>query len=752
MTTWKAFLETHKDSAEYDAQAESIQCIVSSTDSASTSFGNLTDHPSLVCITRSSSDKEIQATFHHETRKTSLLSSKHDNLALLGFGPRACAVRIEPKEMFKVWPNKRLPSFEAIMACSNSSDILELSNSQMKDSILEAHAILPPSLTRVLFQLDSYNAEEVLLEFVRQIKLMKNPSSDPPATVDQPPEASGTGTDEAEDSSFEIMDEAELANLRLETNTHTITIMPDPTKDIQPAALGESTDPATVAGQQVSQQLDFDTPDHFFEARYGRILEFLWGVTLEDKTVKPTKIAPCSTPSVSAWLDATHSKHLSTPQQAQLPPFLPPVPTTMYPNTSGLSNVATAMTKLSNEMAKKNEMEMKSSKESEKKKSEKAFENLSKVQQNIFTLITATKDDTDEDVEDLRPTDHVLTLLSQKINIKAQAQLQHLFKETNNICDISLAMCTQLKNGTIASHPSVNDLNGVSPLFLPERSDEERVTQELALRLEEQMILGKISDSDLKTITKCRFHFPNNFGEYQHCIKNFLRLAEILAGTNSILVQKLKVLVEHSTQHERSYKEVENDHWFFYASLLQFIHRRTQHFIHSTSHGLLSKMKIGKLDFSDLLEDIEDGDYIPVQPKWLKNPKRPSREQPNIISPSNNQGGGGANQRIKKKPRETIDNDNIVADLKCPSNLPYREIFHPANRRGIPEVPHSDGSIRCNNWFHRGWCTKDCSLKASHGKPLQPDEQAKCKDYLQKLIAKKERWRANGRGNRNEQG
>jgi len=72
-------------------------------------------------------------------------------------------------------------------------------------------------------------------------------------------------------------------------------------------------------------------------------------------------------------------------------------------------------------------------------------------------------------------------------------------------------MYTQLKNRTIASHPSINDLNGISPLlFLPEFSTEEQVTQELALRLEEQMTLGKISNQDLKTITKLRFHFPKN--------------------------------------------------------------------------------------------------------------------------------------------------------------------------------------------------------------------------------------------------
>jgi len=248
----------------------------------------------------------------------------------------------------------------------------------MKESILEDHAVLPPSLAEVLFHLDSYSAEEVLLEFIRKIKLMKNLSLDPPATNDHLQEAPSAVTDEAEDSNFEIMDEAELANLRLETNTHTIPIRLDPARDDQPAAPEHSTDPATGTIRQVSQLHEFDTADYFFEARFGSILEFLWGITLEDKVVKPTKIAPCSTPSVSAWLDAIHAEHLSTPQQTQLPPFLPPAPTTLYPDASGLSNVATtAMTKLSHEMAKKNEMEMKTSKESEKRKSDKAFENLS---------------------------------------------------------------------------------------------------------------------------------------------------------------------------------------------------------------------------------------------------------------------------------------------------------------------------------------------------------------------------------------
>jgi len=74
----------------------------------------------------------------------------------------------------------------------------------------------------------------------------------------------------------------------------------------------------------------------------------------------------------------------------------------------------------------------------------------------------------------------------------------------------------------------------------------------------------------------------------------------------------METLIIHAKKHERSYKEIEHDFWYFYASILQYIHCRTQYYVHSASHGLVSKLRVGKLSFSDLLEDIEDGDYAPL--------------------------------------------------------------------------------------------------------------------------------------------
>jgi len=741
MLSWRTYLKSHKDRTEYDAHADCIQCIVNTAESASASHIHLMDHPTLVCLTKSNIGKEVQATFYHEKRKTSLLSSEHLNLAFLGFGSRACVVRLEPKEMFRIWNNKKIPSFEEIIRCNTLEDISNLAtNESSKENILEAHAILPPLLTDALFEMEEYKADAVLLKFIYKIRSLKSEKDQQEQPNLMDPLDTSMDTEASNDSSYALMDEAELANVRMDMDTQ------------EPLTTSEETTTPSDAQPTVTQTQEptaFDSPEKFYELRFGRVLEFLWGVVHEEKVVKATKIVPCGSPAVTLWSDTVHERCLGM-QHQPLPPFLPPAPAQHQQDVSGLSNVATAMTKLSHEMARKNELEMVTKQENEKKKSEKAFENLSKVQKNIFILITATPEDTDEDIDEMKPSEHVRTILNQKISIKAQSHLQHLFQETNNICDISIAMCTQLKNGTIASHPSVNDLNGISPFFLPERSDEERVTQELALRLEEQMALGKINDADMKTITKCRHHFPNNFGEYLHSIKNFFRLVQILAGPDSVFATKIEALVLHATKHERSYKEIEDDYWYFYASVLQYIHRRSQHFIHSASHGLVSKLKTGKLSFSDLLEDIEDGDYIPALPKWLKQSRKSS--PPLKDSPSNHGADpgrpspSGPSSKPKKKVRETIDNENIDPDLKCPPARAYREVFHPANRRGVPEVQHTDGSIRCNNWFHRGWCTKDCTLKASHSKTLTPDERTKCKEYLNKLLEKQKRWADNRRG------
>jgi len=199
-------------------------------------------------------------------------------------------------------------------------------------------------------------------------------------------------------------------------------------------------------------------------------------------------------------------------------------------------------------------------------------------------------------------------------------------------------------------------------------------------------------------ITKCKIHFPKNFGEYEHFIQNFMRMGIIVEGERSIFVTKLQELHRHAREHERCYRELEQEHYFLYTSILEHVHRRCQHYIHSAREGVISKLKVKKLSFDAILEEIEDGDYVPTKPKWLKN-KSSNNEGLNTKSSKKRNSSGGEEVDSPKPKKKSIDNPLFDPELKCPAGLQYRQVFHPHNRKGIAEVKHDDGSTRCNNWF-----------------------------------------------------
>ena len=81
----------------------------------------------------------------------------------------------------------------------------------------------------------------------------------------------------------------------------------------------------------------------------------------------------------------------------------------------------------------------------------------------------------------MQPMEDMMKILSQKVGIKAQAHLQYEFNKHNHLSDVGLAMATQMKNRIIMSSPSINDINGMPTLFLPDQASEERLSGEVAL-------------------------------------------------------------------------------------------------------------------------------------------------------------------------------------------------------------------------------------------------------------------------------
>jgi len=360
-------------------------------------------------------------------------------------------------------------------------------NPTMVEDKLESHAIIPPLLLEVIVKLDSFEAQYVLVACITKIRSLggKNP------VPDQHTEESQNTESTVNLDNWEEFTEDELANKREgdEEKRSSARIKDQQKKQVD--------DQNRQSDEPSGEDKAFDTDDRFFEQRYYRILLFLWSVVHDEAGVKPVHINPCSKVSTLEWLDSLHEKCLGPslpPQPQAMPPH--PFPMHTVPNL-GLDSAAVAMTKLSDAWGKKIQMEVQEKEDREKKKKEKSFEKLSEVQQRTLTLITATERDSDDTVKSMKPTEEMMKVLEQTVGIKVQAQLQYEFKTKGHMVDIGLALATQLKNGCITSQPSVNDINGLSPFFLPHQAADERLNQDLALRLEELLSFGKINEADL---------------------------------------------------------------------------------------------------------------------------------------------------------------------------------------------------------------------------------------------------------------
>ena len=155
---WKKYLLNHKDKTEYDESVEQIQLNVDLKANIATNFVHLSDHPTLVVLTKSLGVKEFQPNFYHWcAKKPSLLA-----LALAGFGSLACAMKVEAKDMFSLPPKKKFPSIKQFMNWHSLDDILNLKPDQTyaEEDKIVAFSIIPLFLLEIPFSDDSIKAQD----------------------------------------------------------------------------------------------------------------------------------------------------------------------------------------------------------------------------------------------------------------------------------------------------------------------------------------------------------------------------------------------------------------------------------------------------------------------------------------------------------------------------------------------------------------------------------------------------------------
>jgi len=644
--------------------------------------------------------RNLQLTFFHSIKKPAILSTDSEYFALTGFSCRASAVRIDPKDLFKLTSKKHyFPPFEQLITLRTEQDIMNLvPTSDMDEDKSEHHALLPPILFEELLELEDLRSQNVLLSILAKIRSLKSPEPD-------------------------------------QTSEHDDSFDEDGFVDLSNQEVNEDEKSATTDSNQ-SLNPTFDDENRSYEKK------FLWSLCHNPDKINGVPTATCTIPSTMNWLDKIHEEHIP---RRQVQPF--PIPAARYalpPVHHGPDdNVASSLNKLATTLDFHYENELKERAEKKKKKDEKQYDNLSSVQKTTVKFVTITKDHTEEDAPNLEPTPTMKILLEQSSSIKVQAQLQHEFSKRKHICALSSGMCTSIKQGTIASQPSYTDINGISPFCTPNENKDDKMDHATMLYMSEQLELGKVCAADVKMITKLSITFPKEFNDFVHFLKNFCLLLQLLTGQNSILSEALQSMVDHAIENERTYKDHAEDDWTFYPGVLDHVHKRTQMFIHSAGEGDFNKLKTKQLDFTFLMESIEGYNYVHHTPKWLRTRKRSLDEQ----SRSNSGGGGNhnspnrqENDKNKKdnKRGEKLINQHVDAKMKIPQEFKYGDVFRPEQRKGLTPENHDDGSIKCNNWHHRGFCFSKCKLRSSHEKILSEGEKERMRKYSQTLI---EKWK-----------
>lgn len=111
--------------------------------------------------------------------------------------------------------------------------------------------------------------------------------------------------------------------------------------------------------ETISEPVEFDAEDRFFEKRYGKVLQFLWSWVHEETEAKPTHLIPCCRKTPIDWSDRTHNACLQ-PKSPLVPPqsASPPGPAPMRMELGSFDNAVIAMAKLSDGWERKIEMEV----------------------------------------------------------------------------------------------------------------------------------------------------------------------------------------------------------------------------------------------------------------------------------------------------------------------------------------------------------------------------------------------------------
>ena len=227
---------------------------------------------------------------------------------------------------------------------------------------------------------------------------------------------------------------------------------------------------------------------------------------------------------------------------------------------------------------------------------------------------------------------------------------------------------------------------------------------------------------------KSKIFSPNEFSTFLHQLRNIRFLCEYLGGHDCLAAVTVDEAVQHAKKFESLYIESARDSIMFYTSLMNDYHFRLQSFIHSCGFRHLEDLDRKQLDFRPIHDRIELREYNARAPRWYKR-------KDDAPTPDR------ARQERNKRPRygQPPDDSNKVINpdqdsaMRIPFPARFRDMFHPSVRSKFNPINHADGTVKYNNFHHRGYCYSTCSLKSSHSKSIPKPEKPKHHRYVANL-------------------
>ena len=197
-----------------------------------------------------------------------------------------------------------------------------------------------------------------------------------------------------------------------------------------------------------------------------------------------------------------------------------------------------------------------------------------------------------------------------------------------------------------------------------------------------------------------------------------------------------RTAVTHAQQNEVIYRDYARQSNLFYVSLLDEYQRRFQIFMRSCGFGLVNRMRRNQLYFDRICEEIETLAYHTKRPRWLPEPKPRRQDAQNSYSRDHKRQRPNNDKTTPNTTSNSITNPNVDKDMILPEFVKFYDVFsrEMRNKCGTKAPKHANGTIRCNNFHHRGWCYPTCRFSSSHQIKLSDDEVKEGRNYAQQLL------------------